>query len=274
MTLWALLAEQPAYFLTLATVLGLLVGSFINVLVYRLPIMLERQWQREAQEVLGLPTTQHPRFDLCLPASRCPHCAHRIRAWENIPVISYLALGGRCSSCKNRISLRYPVVEVASALLSLVVAWRFGASVEALLALPLTWCLLALSLIDADHQLLPDVLVLPTMWLGLIVNAFGIHVPLADALWGAVAGYLSLWTVYWVFRLVTGKEGMGYGDFKLMALIGAWGLAGAAVDAAVVVGGGGACWPVPAAFSPACLGHGYPVWPLSGNCGVDCRALG
>lgn len=204
-------------------VLGLLVGSFINVLVYRLPIMLERQWQREAQEVLGLPTTQHARFDLCLPASRCPHCAHRIRAWENIPVISYLALGGRCSSCKNRISLRYPVVEVASALLSLVVAWRFGASVEALLALPLTWCLLALSLIDADHQLLPDVLVLPTMWLGLIVNAFGIHVPLADALWGAVAGYLSLWTVYWVFRLVTGKEGMGYGDFKLMALIGAWG---------------------------------------------------
>lgn len=223
MTLWTFLAEQPAYFFTLATLLGLLVGSFLNVLVYRLPIMLERQWQREAQEVLGLPTTPHERFDLCLPASRCPHCAHHIRAWENIPVLSYLALRGRCSACKTRISPRYPVVEVASALLSLLVAWRFGASAEALLALPLTWCLLALSLIDADHQLLPDVLVLPMLWLGLIVNAFGLYVPLSDALWGAVAGYLSLWSVYWVFKLVTGKEGMGYGDFKLMALIGAWG---------------------------------------------------
>ena len=222
MTLWTLLAEQPAYFLTLATLLGLLVGSFLNVLVYRLPIMLERQWQREAQEVLGLPVTQHERFDLCLPASRCPHCAHQIRAWENIPVISYLALRGHCSACKTRISPRYPMVEIASALLSLVVAWRFGASVEALLALPLTWCLLALSLIDAEHQLLPDVLVLPMLWLGLIVNAFNLYAPLTDALWGAVAGYLSLWTVYWVFKLATGKEGMGYGDFKLFAALGAW----------------------------------------------------
>ncbi|MNO62074.1 Type 4 prepilin-like proteins leader peptide-processing enzyme [compost metagenome] len=173
--------------------------------------------------MLELPITPHERFDLWLPASRCPHCAHRIRAWENIPVISYLALRGRCSACKTRISPRYPLVEVASALLSLVVAWRFGASPEALLALPLTWCLLALSLIDAEHQLLPDALVLPMLWLGLIVNAFGLYVPLSSALWGAVAGYLSLWTVYWVFKLVTGKEGMGYGDFKLMALIGAWG---------------------------------------------------
>ncbi|WGV18595.1 A24 family peptidase [Pseudomonas putida] len=223
MTLSTLLAEQPAYFLTLATVLGLLVGSFLNVLVYRLPIMLERQWQREAQEMLELPITPHERFDLWLPASRCPHCAHRLRPWENIPVISYLALRGRCSACKTRISPRYPLVEVASALLSLVVAWRFGASPEALLALPLTWCLLALSLIDAEHQLLPDALVLPMLWLGLIVNAFGLYVPLSSALWGAVAGYLSLWTVYWAFKLITGKEGMGYGDFKLMALIGAWG---------------------------------------------------
>ena len=213
MTLWTLLAEQPAYFYTLASVLGLLVGSFLNVLVYRLPIMLERQWQREAQQVLGLPTTQHPRFDLCLPASRCPQCAHPIRPWQNIPVLSYMALRGRCSACKARISPRYPLVEVASALLSLLVAWRFGASAEALLALPLTWCLLALSLIDADHQLLPDVLVLPLLWLGLIVNAFAVYVPLGSAVWGAVAGYLSLWSVYWLFKLVTGKEGMGYGDF-------------------------------------------------------------
>lgn len=223
MTSWTLLAEQPAYFLALATLLGLLVGSFLNVLVYRLPIMLEQQWQREAQEVLGLPATAHERFDLWLPASHCPHCGHRIRAWENIPLISYLALRGRCSACKAPISPRYPLVEVASALLSLVVAWRFGVSLEAFLTLPLTWCLLALSLIDARHQLLPDVLVLPMLWLGLIVNAFDLYVPLASALWGAVIGYLSLWTVYWLFKLATGKEGMGYGDFKLMALIGAWG---------------------------------------------------
>ncbi|BBH44198.1 prepilin peptidase [Pseudomonas sp. KU43P] len=222
MTLWTFLAEQPAYFITLATLLGLLVGSFVNVVVYRLPIMLERQWQHEAQEVLGLEHHAHERFDLCLPASHCPHCGHRIRAWENIPLLSYLLLRGRCSACKSAISPRYPLVEAACAVLSLVVAWHFGPTLEALLALPLTWCLLALSLIDADHSLLPDVLVLPTLWLGLIVNAFAVFVPLTNALWGAVAGYLSLWTVYWLFKLVTGKEGMGYGDFKLLALIGAW----------------------------------------------------
>lgn len=222
MTLWTLLAEQPAYFITLAALLGLLVGSFINVLVYRLPIMLERQWQREAQEVLGLEPHRHERFDLCLPASHCPHCGHRIRAWENIPLLSYLMLRGRCSACKGAISARYPLVEAVCAALSLVVAWHFGPSLAALFALLLTWSLLALSLIDADHGLLPDVLVLPVLWLGLIVNACGIFVPLSHALWGAVAGYLSLWTVYWLFKLVTGKEGMGYGDFKLLAAIGAW----------------------------------------------------
>jgi len=223
MTLWTFLAEQPAYFLALAALLGLLVGSFINVVVYRLPIMLERQWQREAQEVLGLPTVAHERFDLCLPASRCPHCAHPIRAWENVPLLSYLALRGRCSACKHPISARYPLVELACALLSLTVAWHAGPGLQAMALLPLTWSLLALSLIDHDQQLLPDVLVLPTLWLGLIVNAFDTVVPLPDALWGAVAGYLSLWTVYWLFKLITGKEGMGYGDFKLLALIGAWG---------------------------------------------------
>ena len=223
MTPWTLLAEQPAYFITLAAVLGLLVGSFLNVVVHRLPIMLERQWQREAQEVLGLPTTEHERFNLSLPASHCPHCHHAIRAWENIPVLSYLALRGRCSACKQPISARYPLVEVGCALLSMAVAWHSGAGIEALALLLLTWSLLALSLIDHDQQLLPDVLVLPTLWLGLIVNAFDTVVPLPDALWGAVAGYLSLWSVYWVFKLITGKEGMGYGDFKLLALIGAWG---------------------------------------------------
>lgn len=223
MNLWTFLADQPGFFLVSAAVLGLLVGSFLNVLVHRLPVMLERQWQNEAREVLGMPVEAHERFDLCLPASHCPGCGHRIRAWENIPVVSYLALRGRCSACKGPISLRYPLVELACAGLSLVVAWHFGVSVQALLALVLTWCLLALSLIDAEHQLLPDVLVLPTLWLGLVVNAFGVFVPLADALWGAVVGYLSLWSVYWLFRLVTGKEGLGYGDFKLLALLGAWG---------------------------------------------------
>ncbi|HGM5580969.1 TPA: A24 family peptidase [Pseudomonas putida] len=223
MNLWTFLADQPGFFLASAAVLGLLVGSFLNVLVHRLPVMLERQWQNEAREVLGMPVEAHERFDLCLPASHCPGCGHRIRAWENIPVVSYLALRGRCSACKGRISLRYPLVELACAGLSLVVAWHFGVSVQALLALVLTWCLQALSLIDAQHQLLPDVLVLPTLWLGLVVNAFGVFVPLADALWGAVVGYLSLWSVYWLFRLVTGKEGLGYGDFKLLALLGAWG---------------------------------------------------
>lgn len=223
MNAWTVIVEHPPFFHTLAAVLGLLVGSFLNVLAYRLPIMLERQWQREAQEVLGLPQAEHERFDLCLPASRCPHCQRQIRAWENIPLLSYLALRGRCAGCKARISLRYPLVELGSALLSLLVAWHFGPGIEALGVMLLTWGLIALSLIDAKHQLLPDVLVLPLLWLGLIVNAFGLLVPLSDALWGAVAGYLSLWSVYWVFKLITGKEGMGFGDFKLLAMLGAWG---------------------------------------------------
>ncbi|MEN8641731.1 prepilin peptidase [Pseudomonas sichuanensis] len=223
MNAWTLIVEHPAFFYSLAVVLGLLVGSFLNVLAYRLPIMLERQWQREAQAVLGLPGAAHERFDLCLPASRCPHCQHRIRAWENIPLVSYLVLRGRCSACKGRISARYPLVELGCALLSLLVAWHFGPGIEALLVMVLTWGLIALSLIDAEHQLLPDVLVLPLLWLGLVVNAFGLLVPLADAVWGAVAGYLSLWSVFWVFKLLTGKDGIGQGDFKLLAMLGAWG---------------------------------------------------
>jgi leader peptidase (prepilin peptidase)/N-methyltransferase len=223
MSAWSVILDHPPFFYCLAALLGLLVGSFLNVLAHRLPVMLERQWQREAQAVLGLPETPQPRYDLCLPASHCPHCQHRIRAWENIPLLSYLALGGRCAGCKGRISPRYPLVELACALLSLLVAWHFGPGVPALAVLLLSWGLLGLSLIDADHQLLPDALVLPLLWLGLVVNAFGLLVPLADAVWGAVLGYLSLWSVYWLFRLLTGKEGMGYGDFKLLAMLGAWG---------------------------------------------------
>jgi len=224
MNLMNTLASQPLMYLSIALLLGLIVGSFLNVLVHRLPIMLERQWQAEAREVLELPSeAQAPRFDLLLPPSQCPHCAHRIRPWENIPVISYLALRGRCSGCQARISPRYPLVELACGALTLFVAWRFGVTGTALALLLLSWGLLAMSMIDIEHHLLPDALVLPLLWLGLIVNAFEMFVPLEDALWGTVAGYLSLWSVFWVFKMVTGKEGMGYGDFKLLAMLGAWG---------------------------------------------------
>lgn len=209
--------------LALALVLGLLVGSFLNVLVYRLPVMLERDWLAQARELLELPAEQAATFNLLWPQSRCPRCETPIRAWQNIPLLSWLALCGRCGSCKAGISLRYPLVELASGVLALVVVWHYGATPLALAMLVLTWGLLALSLIDADHQLLPDVLVLPLLWLGLIVNSLGGLVSLQDALYGAVAGYLSLWLVFWLFRLVTGKEGMGYGDFKLLAMLGAWG---------------------------------------------------
>ncbi|QVM97528.1 prepilin peptidase [Pseudomonas sp. SORT22] len=224
MNLLNTLASQPLMYLSFALLLGLIVGSFLNVLVHRLPIMLERQWQAEAREVLALPSeAQAPRFDLFLPPSQCPHCAHRIRPWENIPVVSYLALRGRCSACQARISPRYPLVELACGALTLFAAWHLGFTVAALALMVLSWGLLAMSLIDIEHHLLPDALVLPLLWLGLIANAFELFVPLEDALWGTVAGYLSLWSVFWVFKLVTGKEGMGYGDFKLLAMLGAWG---------------------------------------------------
>ncbi|OLS61448.1 prepilin peptidase [Pseudomonas putida] len=224
MSLWDLFVNQPSIYLGSALLLGLIVGSFLNVLVHRLPLMMERRWQAEARDALGLAEAPAgERFDLLLPASHCPHCQHRIRAWENIPVLSYLLLRGRCSACKTRISPRYPLVELLSAGLTLVAAWHFGVSISAAAFMLLSWGLLALSLIDLEHQLLHDALVLPLLWLGLIVNAFGLFVPLEQALWGAVGGYLVLWSVYWLFRLVTGKEGMGYGDFKLLAMLGAWG---------------------------------------------------
>ena len=224
MNLFELFASQPSIYLGSALLIGLIVGSFLNVLVHRLPPMMERRWQAEAREALDLPEfPAGERFDLLLPPSHCPHCRHRLRAWENIPLLSYLLLRGRCSACKTRISPRYPLVELASAGLTVLAAWHFGVSASAAAFMLLSWGLLALSLIDIEHQLLHDALVLPLLWLGLIANAFGLFVPLDQALWGAVAGYLVLWSVYWVFRLVTGKEGMGYGDFKLLSMIGAWG---------------------------------------------------
>ncbi|MCY1484762.1 Type 4 prepilin-like proteins leader peptide-processing enzyme [compost metagenome] len=224
MPLTDLLASNALAFVLCALLLGLLIGSFLNVVVYRLPKMMFRDWKAQAREALELPAEPAgATFNLVLPNSCCPHCGHEIKPWENIPLLSYLALRGKCSSCKTHISLRYPLVELACGLLSAYVAWHFGFTWQTGAMLLLTWGLLAMSLIDADHQLLPDVLVLPLLWLGLILNSFGLFTSLGDALWGAVAGYLSLWSVYWLFKLITGKEGMGYGDFKLLAMLGAWG---------------------------------------------------
>jgi len=202
--------------------IGLCVGSFLNVVIHRLPRMMERAWKQESAELLGVVVPDEPALSLSKPASRCPHCGHRIRWFENVPLLSWLVLRGRCSACRAPIGVRYPLVELATALLFAGLAVRLGAQ-PALFA----WCgfvaaLLALSAIDWDTTLLPDSLTLPLLWSGLIAAAFGWTVPLTTALWGAVAGYLSLWSIYWLFKLTTGKEGMGAGDFKLLAALGAW----------------------------------------------------
>lgn len=217
-------ANNLAVFAVCVGFVGLLIGSFLNVVTYRLPKMLMRDWRMQAREVLDLPEQADAEpFNLILPNSSCPHCGHEIKPWENIPLVSWLLLRGKCSGCKEAISIRYPLVELACGLFSAVIAWQFGVSWDAVAMLVLTWGLLSMSLIDADHQILPDVLVLPLLWLGLILNSFGFFTSLSDALWGAVIGYMSLWSIFWLFKLITGKEGMGYGDFKLLALIGAWG---------------------------------------------------
>jgi leader peptidase (prepilin peptidase)/N-methyltransferase len=218
-----LAGSMPAFVLSI-TLLGLLIGSFLNVVIYRLPVMMQRDWRQQAREILELPEEpKQDTFNLILPNSCCPNCGHQIRPWENIPVVSYLFLRGKCAGCKAPISKRYPLIELACGLLSGYVAFHYGFGWQAAGVLVLTWGLLAMSMIDCDHQLLPDALVLPLLWLGLIANHFGIITNLEDALWGAIAGYLSLWSVYWLFKLLTGKEGMGYGDFKLLAMLGAWG---------------------------------------------------
>ena len=225
MTLIDYLASHVLAFVLLAGLLGLIIGSFLNVVIHRLPRMMERDWRMQAREILE-PEAEHtaePTYNLVLPHSHCPHCQTEIKAWQNVPVVSYVFLRGRCAQCKTRISPRYPLVELLTAALSMVVAWQLGFGWAAAGLIILTWGLIALSLIDADTQLLPDVIVLPLLWLGLIVNSFGVYTDLNTALWGAVFGYLSLWSVYWLFKLVTGKEGMGYGDFKLLAMLGAWG---------------------------------------------------
>lgn len=221
----AYLASTPLAFILLAGLLGLIIGSFLNVVILRVPRMLEIEWQQQAREILE-PDREHAppaTYNLILPHSHCPKCKTEIKPWQNIPVISYLLLRGRCGNCKEPISLRYPAIELLAAALSMLVAWQMGFGLATAGMLVLTWALICLSMIDADTQLLPDIIVLPLLWLGLILNSFGVYTDLNTALWGAVAGYLSLWSVYWLFKLVTGKEGMGYGDFKLLAMLGAWG---------------------------------------------------
>jgi leader peptidase (prepilin peptidase) / N-methyltransferase len=205
-----------------AGLFGLLIGSFLNVVIYRIPKMMQRESDNYVAHESGKELPHQDRFNLMVPRSACPHCAHQITALENIPVVSYLALGGKCSACKAPISIRYPIIELVTGLLSALLVWKFGSGWTGLATLLFGYALLAMTFIDIDTQLLPDDLTLPLLWAGLLVNLHGMFVPLQDAVIGAAAGYLVLWAIYWLFKLATGKEGMGYGDFKLLAALGAW----------------------------------------------------
>lgn len=231
------LSNNPDFFVGVIFLFGLMFGSFFNVVIYRVPVMMKLEWLQNARDFLQellhlekLPSEieQHPKdlpkppFNLVTPNSTCPHCGHGIRWYENIPLISYAFLKGKCSQCKTRISPRYPIIELVTGLLSAFVAWRFGFSWETAAVLMFTWSLICLTMIDFDHKLLPDQLTLPLMWLGILVNMNGMFVSLEQSVLGAVVGYLSLWSIYWLFKLLTGKEGMGYGDFKLLAALCAW----------------------------------------------------
>ena len=220
-----ILLNLPYLLTALVCLIGLLVGSFLNVVIYRLPIMMQRNWRKECTEYLQIDSidTQHQEpFNLVLPLSRCPNCNTPIKPYQNIPVISYLFLKGQCAACSHPISSRYPIVEGFTAITSAIVAWHFGYAPQTVFALLLTWSLIALSFIDIDHQLLPDNITLPVLWLGLFLSLFGFFTESHASIIGAIAGYLILWSVYHLFKLATGKEGMGYGDFKLLALFGAW----------------------------------------------------
>lgn len=240
LTFWQ---DNPEWWVVAATLLGLCVGSFLNVVIHRLPKMMERSWRTQCAElqeeaesitssvpasaqtsaaVSAQPSAESDTFNLLRPRSHCPHCGHALKLLENVPLVSWLALGGRCSACKTRVSLRYPLVELMAAALAGGAAAHWGVSFAALGAMVLLWALLALAFIDADTQFLPDEITLPLLWLGLMCNWYGVYTPLHHAVLGAAAGYLSLWALFWAFKLLTGKEGMGYGDFKLLAVLGAW----------------------------------------------------
>jgi len=213
---------DPLLATAIAAGVGLCVGSFLNVVIHRLPKMLERGWQAQCAELRGEDPAPGPAYNLVVPRSACPACGSPISALQNIPVVSWLVLGGKCAGCKAPISARYPVVEVLGGLLAACAVWRFGVTPQGIAACVLLWSLLALTMIDFDTQLLPDGITLPLLWAGLIANLWHTFAALPDAVIGAVAGYLSLWTIYWLFKLIRGKEGMGYGDFKLLAALGAW----------------------------------------------------
>ena len=226
------LSAEPLYAAVLTFIFSLLVGSFLNVVIYRIPVMMEREWQQNIREATedesnhedskDEKTSTIEPFNLSKPDSTCPSCQHKIRWYENIPVLSYLMLGGKCSSCKIHISLRYPLIELLTAALSVVAVYQFGFNYYGMAAVFFTWCLISLTFIDIDHHLLPDRITLPLLWAGLLINTQNSFASLESAVWGAVLGYLILWSIYWAFKLLTGKEGMGYGDFKLLAALGAW----------------------------------------------------
>jgi leader peptidase (prepilin peptidase)/N-methyltransferase len=217
-----LLQSSLLTFTVFAGILGIIVGSFLNVVIHRLPKMMEREWRAQCAELNNQPAESVPRYNLMAPRSACPHCGHTLSAFENIPVLSYLFLRGKCKGCGVAISPRYPIVEFLSGVLSAFAAWHFGFGLAGLAAIVFVWALIALTFIDFDTQLLPDDITLPLLWLGLLLNLNGAFTSLPDAIIGAIAGYLVLWSVYWLFKLTTGKEGMGFGDFKLLAAIGAW----------------------------------------------------
>lgn len=227
-----LLKQDLIFFVSTIFILGLLVGSFLNVVIYRLPVIFKQEWRKDCCNYLEenysakiqLEASKEPAepFNLVKPDSTCPNCNHKIRAWENIPVISYLLLKAKCLSCKNPISIRYPLIELLSAILATFSAWHYGFSLAGFSAILLTWALISLAMIDYDTQYLPDQITLPFLWLGLFLNLNNVFTDINSAVIGAIVGYLSLWTVYHLFKLITNKEGMGYGDFKLLALLGAW----------------------------------------------------
>jgi len=226
-----LLTQSPALFIAVVFAFALLIGSFLNVVIFRLPIMMQREWREQCEELAEQPTPTIPegRFNLVVPRSRCPSCGTPIKAWQNVPVLSYLLLGAQCANCQQSISVRYPLVEMLTAVLAGICAWHFGFGWEALMAIGLSCALVAISMIDVDHQIIPDSIVMPLLWVGLAMSLFHpmagtetLFISPKEAITGALAGYLSLWSVYQLFKLVTGKEGMGYGDFKLLAALGAW----------------------------------------------------
>ncbi|HSN39447.1 MAG TPA: A24 family peptidase [Burkholderiales bacterium] len=216
------LFSDQLVFTSLCAILGLMIGSFLNVVIHRMPKIMEQRWRAEYAEMSGQQPPSTGRFNLVVPRSQCPACGHGITALENIPLVSYLVLGGKCSACKTRISSRYPVVEALTGTLSGYIAWHFGFGLAALGALLFTWSMIALAFIDLDTFYLPDDITLPLLWTGMLFNLGGVFTDLQSAVIGAIGGYLVLWSVFWIFKFATGKEGMGYGDFKLLAAIGAW----------------------------------------------------